>query len=314
LKNIFYALFCYLLFCACSNDKNIEHINAQESISKIKTLAYTTNSNKSSDQIVLKVLSIDTVMHQKSWSLMIDLNIILKNALTNPNEAYMIDVNHTNDKTKFIYSKYLYNKYTYNTIHPDYDIFCIKNLDRNLKLYIPLNELQLNSGSQDLNLKLYVQKVYLEKDPNSSILKYQLYDDTELCSQIVSTTIHLPKLNYKTLALSDIRVEMTKETKKFDFTLNNQGLPDLYWQVWVGNSLKYFSPTFKNSLTLEKEITSDTLYFYPNDLISIYVLDFDNGPFNQDDLIINWIGNEKSLLKLKSLNNDLLKSCKVEIK
>jgi hypothetical protein len=298
----------------CSKDKNTENIQTLDTNAIKKTLLFNTEPVKSSDIIELKVLNLDTMMYQKSWVLMLDLNVKLKNILSNPNEALMIDVSHLNGQTKFIYSSYLFNKYSKNAIHTDYDIFCIKNKDRNLKLYIPLNELQLSQQNNELNLNLFVQKVYLEKDPNSSILKHHVYDETVIFSQKIQTTIKLPSLIYKTISLKDIQVELTKESKKFDFTLNNQGLPDLYWQVWVGNNLKYFSPTFKNTLSLEKEIVSDTIYFYPNDLVSIYVLDFDNGPFNQDDLIYYWIGNEKSLLKLKNFNNDLLKSCKVEVK
>jgi hypothetical protein len=275
-----------------------------------KTIEFKSNTIKSDENIAIQVLSIDTVMYQKSWTFAIDLDITLHPIQNNSNEAYMIDVLHN----QFKYSKYLYADIKRNTIHPDYDIFCIKNKHRNLRVHIPINALNLSGGNQLISFSLVVNKVYLEKDPNSSILKHHVYDETPFLTQSIDFNITLPHLIKNTITLSNINIQPNNKSKKFDFTLNNQGLPDLYWQVWVGNDLKYFSPTYKNSFQIEKPITSDTISYYSNDLISIYILDFDNGPFNQDDLIYQWIGNNKSLLTSTHLSNDLLKECEMSVK
>ena len=63
-----------------------------------------------------------------------------------------------------------------------------------------------------------------------------------------------------------------------------------------GEDLIYFSPEEKNSVNYNKSYNTGNFWCSKDDIIKISILDFDNGPFNtEDDIIDTWTGNISDL-------------------
>jgi hypothetical protein len=74
--------------------------------------------------------------------------------------------------------------------------------------------------------------------------------------------------------------------EKFDFAMGGSGLPDLFWEVYCGNDYIYYSPVIKNKVTYNKSYSCPAFYCTKEDIINLAIVDYDNGPFNtQDDII-----------------------------
>ena len=58
----------------------------------------------------------------------------------------------------------------------------------------------------------------------------------------------------------------------------------------------------QNSLTVEKLQKSSSFYVGPKDVVRISFLDFDNGPFNRDDLIENLEGTRSEFKNMRQVD------------
>jgi len=106
----------------------------------------------------------------------------------------------------------------------------------------------------------------------------------------LKTSVEAPKLFKASLTVVKTKVNTRlADPGKFDVAGRGKGYPDMFWEVHCGNEYLYNSPVEKNKIEYLKKYSSPTFYFSDKDVVSLGVVDYDNGPFNtQDDVIGNW--------------------------
>jgi hypothetical protein len=187
----------------------------------------------------------------------------------------------------FSYIKTYLPKISGNIAYPDKNIIFTHASTRNINIDIPYRKLELPKGLQKLTVSLLVYPITFKEDTNRIETKrISRIGSNALYKQDYSIIVQTPQLTKTAFSISGLKIKTNhKKPNTYDFTLIGSGLPDPYMQIWCGDELLYFSPSVNNSLTIEKMEKSVPFYTAPKDVISISFLDFDNGPFNRDDLI-----------------------------
>ncbi len=200
-------------------------------------------------------------------------------------------------------------------VYPDKNIVFSHPSSRNLQIDIPYRKLELPAGMQPLIFSLFVYPIKFAADTNRVETKHiDHVGSSPIYSQIYSATVHTPELKLNTLSITDLKIKTDKKkASTYDFTLLGSGLPDPYWQICCGEELIYFSPSEKNTLVLNGTQASCTFYTAANDIITLKFLDFDNGPFNRDDLIETIEGSATELNELKRINGNTIKVSAIKV-
>ena len=189
-------------------------------------------------------------------------------------------------------------------VYPDKNTVFTHASTRNISIDIPYRKLELSKGTQKLTVSLLVYPIKFKVDTNRTETKnISRIGSNSLFKQDYSATVHTPQLTKTVLSISGFKIKTNhKKASSYDFTLIGSGLPDPYWQIWCGDELLYFSPPVQNSLTVEKLQKSSSFYVGPKDVVRISFLDFDNGPFNRDDLIENLEGTRSEFKNMRQVD------------
>ncbi|HEY8400760.1 MAG TPA: hypothetical protein VIK89_05830, partial [Cytophagaceae bacterium] len=169
-------------------------------------------------------------------------------------------------------------------------IFSAKD-SRTLTANIPIRSLELDQGNHSLDLEIIALPIRFQQDTSfNRVRKIAFISDKPVASiegtiSIVTPQLHKVALTVHSLAINKDVVDI----HKFDFALGGSGLPDLFWNVHCGTDFIYNCPVQKNAITLKKAYTSTPFLCSDEDWITIGIYDFDNGPFNvQDDVVEVW--------------------------
>lgn len=173
-----------------------------------------------------------------------------------------------------------------------------------LETVIPYFLLGLPSG--EVSSKLVVE-VYPAKFLNEADLhdygKLEYISNTSIGKQSFDYKFNAPDLHKGKLTVKSFEIKASDEKKgKFDFSIIGKGLPDPYWQIQCGEEVIYISQPVKNTKKFTSVSSTEKFYYSDNDIFTITVFDFDQGPFNKKDIIGSWSGTIKELNNTKMLS------------
>jgi hypothetical protein len=311
-KLFFLSAVATVLFSCSSNNseqKTVETKTIHESY-KDGNLSLNSLNSKSVSGICIKNFIADTAANEKEQGIRATFTLeiqqaILKQIQTDGFDALLADIRCKGTSGKeFSYVKTYLPKLSGMVVYPDkHNVFTHETI-RELHMDIPFRKLELNAGIQELTISIDIYPIRFQADSNRVETKHiERIGSNPLFTQSYSCTVQSPKLKINTLSISGITIKTeNKKASTYDFTLTGTGFPDPYWQVLCGEELLFFSPSSKNTLTVTGTHSSNQFYTCPKDVISIKFLDYDNGPFNRDDLIETIEGTSAELKALKKYN------------
>jgi hypothetical protein len=294
-KKIVFLSILVLLF-SCSTDQKVEQKAALEN----KDAAYqdgnivvTPLNTEVQKGIEVIHFVADTGLNKKEEGIQTSFTItvseqILQSLKKQDFDALLVDIDCRGAEGKpFSYINTYLPEISGKVVYPDKNIVFTHPSTRNIRIDIPYRKLELQKGEQKLTISLLVYPIKFKIDTNRIETKLiSRIGSNALFEQDYSITVQTPHLTKTIFSISGFKIKTDhKKANTYDFTLIGSGLPDPYMQIWCGDELLYFSPSVNNSLTIEKMEKSTPFYTAPKDVISISFLDFDNGPFNRDDLI-----------------------------
>lgn len=300
-------------FFSCSSDKKTEQ---NEETSNVKStykdgnLTLTNTSAEKLEGLTISNFVADTGANKKEEGVRTYFSVnvqkqILDQIHADGFDALLVDVTCKGNAGKtFSYLHTYLPELSGKVVYPDKNIVFSHPSVRSLQIDVPYRKLELPAGTQPLTFSIVVYPIKFAVDTNRVETKHiEHIGSMPLYTQTYTTTVITPKLKLNTISITDLKIKTDKKkASSYDFTLIGTGLPDPYWQIWCGEELIYFSPSEKNTLTLTGTQASSNFYTAANDLITIKFLDYDNGPFNRDDLIETIEGTAKELKKLKRIN------------
>jgi hypothetical protein len=322
MSKYFFLLFSSLIFLSC--DKKTEQkgeANANKSTYKDGNLILTTTNTKKLEGLTISSFAADTGANKKEEGIRTYFSVnvrkeIIDQIYVDGFDALLLDVVCKGNSGKsFSYLNTYLPELSGKAVYPDRNIVFSHPSVRGLQIDIPYRKLELPAGIQPLIFSLLVYPIKFSVDTNRVETKHiERIGSTPLYTQTYTTTVQTPQLKRNTISITDLKIKTEKKkASSYDFTLIGTGLPDPYWQIWCGEELIYFSPSEKNTLTLIGTQYSSAFYTATNDLITIKFLDYDNGPFNRDDLIETIEGNASELKKLKKINGNIISVSRIKL-
>jgi hypothetical protein len=294
-----------ILTISCEKDKKT--VSEQETLqSRIKNIEYEIISEKDSDGLKITNISYDTLdLYNDTKGLQLTFNIeasakAFDSVAFKGFNSYFIDLTCLSDNGKSyshrneIFKDQEKKRY----LHSHRDCFISHPTDRSLKISFPYRMLQLNEGDQTMTVNIEAFPAKFEDDSTSLDYKllHKISNDPKT-SISMKIKVKAPKLYKASFTVHKFKLD-TKVVKpeKFDFAMGGSGYPDLFWEVYCGNEYIYYSPVIKNKIEYNKKYSSSTFYCTKEDIINLAVVDYDNGPFNtQDDIIEKWQGKIEEL-------------------
>lgn len=294
-KYISYLLFCTVLL-SCSTDKQLEQktdMDTNNGSYQDGNIVLTTLNSEIKKGIEIQHFVADTAVNKKEEGIRTSFSLQVSQQILNEIQqqgfdALLVDVQCTSDKgKKFSYIDTYLPEISGKVVYPDKHTVFSHASTRSISLDIPFRKLELSKGKHTLTISLIIYPITFKVDTNRIETKHiSRIGSNAFFKQDYTATILTPTLTAHTFTLKGYTIKTEhKKASTYDFTLMGTGLPDPYWQMWCGEELLYFSAYTKNSLVVKETQTSSTFYTAPKDVITLTFLDFDNGPFNRDDLI-----------------------------
>lgn len=311
-KIIFFLLLLLnvsILGSSCEKEKKT--VTEQETLeSRIKNLEYEILAEKGSEGLKITNITYDTLeLYNDTKGLQLTFNIeasakAFDSVAFKGFNSYFIDLTclADNGKTYSHRNEVFKDEKKKKYLHKHKECFISHPTDRSLKISFPYRMLQMQEGEQTMTVNIEAFPAKFEDD--SSSLDYKLLNriskdaKTSISMKIkvkapklykASFTVHKFKLNTKVV-----------DPSKYDFAMGGSGYPDLFWEVFCGNDYIYYSPVIKNKIEYNKKYSSPSFFCTKDDIINLAVVDYDNGPFNtQDDIIEKWQGKIDDLKNLK---------------
>lgn len=317
------ALLTFLLF-SCTSDKQLEQKDqntASKTLYKDGNLELTATQTERLEGLEITNFAADTGVNKKEQGVRTYFTMSVKKHLLDQVHADGFDALLVNVMCKgnpgklFSYLDTYLPELSGMVVYPDKNIVFTHPSSRGLQIDIPYRKLELPAGMQSLTFSLFVYPIKFAVDTNRVETKrIERIGSTSIYSQQYSTNVQTPQLKLNTLSITDLKIKTTKKkASTYDFTLIGSGLPDPYWQIWCGEELIYFSPSEKNTLVLNGTQASTKFYTSANDIITVKFLDYDNGPFNRDDLIETVEGTATELKKLKRINGNTISTANIQL-
>lgn len=175
--------------------------------------------------------------------------------------------------------------------------------------HIPFSVLGLSDGEYepDFNLEVYAAK-FAQDQELKQYRKLEYISPAPIAVQNFKQKINAPLLYKGKIGIDYFKIN-NPDGRKYDFTLNGNGMPDPFWELCCDTETIYSSKPMRN--TYIYSVKSETPFFFltANDTLKISVYDFDQGPFNTRDFIDEWQGTFSELqtkpLKSFGLISDL---------
>jgi len=321
----YFLLLCLTLHLfSCSSDKLIEQKeenDAAKSIYKDGNLILIATNTKKLEGLTITHFVADTGVNKEEEGVRTYFSVsvnkqILDQIHADGFDALLVDVICKGNSGKsFSYLQTYLPELSGKVVYPDKNIVFSHPSTRSLQIDIPYRKLELSAGMQPLTFTLFIYPIKFAIDTNRVETKHiERIGSTPLYTQGYTTTVLTPQLKLNTISITDLKIKTTlKKASSYDFTLIGTGLPDPYWQIWCGEELIYFSPSGENTLTLEGTQASSNFYTTAKDIITIKFLDYDNGPFNRDDLIETINGTSAELKKLKKIKSNTISVSAIKV-
>jgi hypothetical protein len=217
----------------------------------------------------------------------------------------------------FNYRSIEYPQFETNTFYPSTPHLIQQAKQMTLHFHLPYRKLYPMSGkTSTVTLSVGLYPIAFTSDRNRTQSKLCALPSTDAAAlQTIECTVVLPTIETVTVEVQSVEVNTQKKPAgSYDIAMGGTGLPDIYWQVWCGNELVFFSPTIKNTLSLTEASRSSSFRIGASDELTLRILDYDNGPFNQDDVLAEWKGTIKELKEKKVWESPLLQNAKVLLK
>lgn len=324
MSKYYILLFLAVYFFSCSSDKKLEQkeeATSAKSIYKDGNLTLTPTSVEKLEGLVISNFVADTGANKKEQGVRTYFSVnvhkqILDQIHRDGFDALLVDVVCKGNSGKtFSYLNTYLPELSGKVVYPDKNIVFSHPSTRSLQIDIPYRKLELSAAIQPLFFSIFVYPIKFSVDTNRVETKHiERIGSNPLYTQTYTTTVKTPQLKLNTISITDLKIKTDKKkASSYDFTLIGTGLPDPYWQIWCGEELIYFSPSEKNTLVLNGTQASSNFYTAADDLITIKFLDYDNGPFNRDDLIETIEGTAAELKKLKKIKGATISVSKITL-
>lgn len=164
---------------------------------------------------------------------------------------------------------------------------------RQLEFQLPYRLLEMKEGTHELALNIQVLAVRFAGDTSSPDFRFvDKISEIPTASIQIKVKISTPRLYKAVVEVYHFKLNINVvDPQKYDFSLGGPGYPDLYWDLHCGEDLIYYSPQQKNTIEYKKTYISTPFYCSADDIITLHISDFDNGPFNtEDDIVDTWSG------------------------
>lgn len=293
---VFYSLLI-LSLTACSLEKEKNAGSGEESDnSRIKKFGYEVLSDKETPGLKITNVNFDTLaLHKDTKGLLVSFNVIASSKAFDSISklgfnSLFIDLTGKSDESK----TYSHRNEVFKAsdkkkfMHTHKECFISSATDRNLEISFPYRLLEMSEGDHELTVNIEVFPAKFEDDTSALLVKMlNSISPAPMTSLSMKLKVKAPKLYKASFTVHQFKLN-TKVVKaeKFDFAVGGSGLPDLFWEVYCGNDYIYYSPVIKNKITYNKSYSSPEFYCTKEDILNLAVVDYDNGPFNtQDDII-----------------------------
>lgn len=311
-------------FFSCSSDKQLEQkeeAHIVKSIYKDGNVTLTPTHTEKLEGLTISNFVADTGANKKEQGIRTYFTLsvnkpILDQIHADGFDAILVDVVCKGNSGKtFSYLATYLPELSGKVVYPDKNIVFSHASTRNLEIDIPYRKLELQTGTQAVIFSLFVYPIKFAPDTNRVETKHiERIGSTSIYSQTYAATVKTPQLKLNTISITDLKIKTDKKkASSYDFTLIGSGLPDPYWQIWCGEELICFSPAEKNSLTVNGTQASKSFYTTSSDIITIKFLDYDNGPFNRDDLIETIEGTPSELKQLKKIKGNAITASSIQL-
>jgi hypothetical protein len=308
--------FVSILLFSCSKSNLESNANAPVDIDN-SFLEVQTVTQKNHPHIqIIETKAKDTIYKGNDGILISIITIIQPNvfaSLEKPYQAIWVDLMYGGDSL-FSCRKFEYPLFEQTTFYPATPNLLQKADTVEIHFHLPYRKLG-NNTSNRVPFDIGFFPLSFTSDPNRTESKICAPPSDQAIALFTSTVkVDVPKLQPLQLSLQNIILNPAgKKTTSYDVALGGKGLPDIYWQLWCGSELVFYSPTKKNSEVYEERVSTPPFTISERDLVEIKILDYDNGPFNQDDIICSWKGSYHELRKLRVLQDAKLTGANVII-
>ena len=164
---------------------------------------------------------------------------------------------------------------------------------RNIAYQFPYRALEMKEGPHHVLVAIDFFPINFKKDTSSPFFSFiDKINQKPIASYTIDVKVSAPKLYQAIVEIAEFKIN-TKivNPQKFDFSMGGSGYPDLYWDLYCGEDFIFYSPQEKNTVLYKSKYRTRPFYCSSEDLIKITFADYDNGPFNtEDDIIDTWSG------------------------
>jgi hypothetical protein len=299
-KTLSYLLFIPLLI-SCSAEKPAGESAEEKTLNHIQNVQYELISQKGLQEIKITDIDFDTAsLHNDTKGILVSFRIqasekAIKDNYSKGFNSYFIDITCQTDKGE----RYSHRDEIFKSsekkkwVRTNKDFFISHATDRTLEMSFPYRMLKMEEGGNDILIDIEVYPAKFIDD--TSAAEFKVLDRVSAqpeASTRVKLKVKAPKLYKATIQVNKFKMNTTVcNPAKFDFAVTGSGHPDLFWEVYCGNDYMYYSPVAKNQTQYDKKYFTQQFFCTKEDLLHIAVVDYDNGPFNtQDDIIETWKG------------------------
>ncbi|MBX9850123.1 MAG: hypothetical protein K2X86_00020 [Cytophagaceae bacterium] len=300
-----FRLFVSLFFIAlinlhCSSDKDpVSNQEKKRIQSSARNIEYEIVSEKGANGIKITNIRFDTAsLHNETKGILVTFTIEASGKAFDSIglqgfNSYFIDLTCTPQAGK----SYCHRNEVFKAadkkkfLHINRDCFISQPTSRTLEVSFPYRLMDMSQGDHEMMVDINAYPAKFQND--STDLGIKMLDNISPNAQTsisVKIKVRAPKLFKATVTVHSLKLN-TKAVKpeKYDFAMGGSGYPDLFWEVYCGNDYIYYSPVIKNKIEYPNKYSSPVFYCTQDDIINLAVVDYDNGPFNtQDDIIEKW--------------------------
>lgn len=274
--------------------------------SRIKNIEYEIVSEKGTEGLKITNINFDTLsLHNDAKGLLVTFTIqasskAFDSVVFKGYNSYFIDLKCQSDEGK----EYSHRTEIFKSsdkkkfLHTHKECFISHATDRHLEVSFPYRVLEMKEGDHELIIHIEAFPAKFKEDSTSLEVKVLEHISKDPKTSIsMKIKVKAPKLYKTAFTVHKFKLNTkVMDPKKFDFAVGGSGYPDLFWEVYCGNDYIYYSPIEKNKLEYNTKYSSPSFYCTKDDIINLAVVDYDNGPFNtQDDIIERWMGRIQTL-------------------
>jgi len=178
--------------------------------------------------------------------------------------------------------------------------FLFSDGEKEVKFIFPFSCLNLQEGTFILSFKIEAFPVILSETGMHQYKKLVALKKIPLTQFTLNYKVTTPALSKNTILVKSFSIKNNSAPKaQFDFALTGKGLPDPYWTIKTAGGVVFSSKSVRNTLQVISNEKTPPFYTSKEDIITLTVIDFDQGPFNSKDILGQWSGTISELKALK---------------